>query len=35
MAKKTKKQIEDELPRCPTCKKIFLVCKCKDNKLES
>lgn len=33
MAKKTKKQIEDELPKCEVCGKIVLICKCEKNEL--
>lgn len=34
MGKKSKKQIEEELPRCEECGKIILVCKCEKNELQ-
>lgn len=30
----TRKELEDQIPRCKKCKKILLICKCKDNNLD-
>jgi len=32
--KKSKKQMEEELPRCKECGKIILVCICEKNELK-
>jgi hypothetical protein len=31
---KTKKELEDQIPKCKVCGKILLICKCKENQIE-